>query len=103
MAGVRARPRSNPKADFIVSIFMEQIYGRPVGRWSSRCWCCGPTFGSVFALLLGYSRIPYAAAQDGYFFKVFARLHPTKNFPHVSLLVIGRHLDRSAACFRWTW
>jgi amino acid transporter len=45
--------------------------------------------GSVFALLLGYSRIPYAAARDGYFFKVFARLHPTKNFPHVSLVVIG--------------
>jgi amino acid transporter len=46
-------------------------------------------FGSVFALLLGYSRIPYAAARDGYFFKAFARLHPTKDFPHVSLLVLG--------------
>ena len=46
-------------------------------------------FGSVFALLLGYSRIPYAAARDGYFFKAFARLHPTKAFPHVSLLVLG--------------
>jgi len=38
-------------------------------------------FGSVFALLLGYSRVPYAAAKDGYFFKVFARLHPTHGFP----------------------
>jgi amino acid transporter len=37
---------------------------------------------------LGYSRVPYAAAVDGHFFKVFARLHPTKNFPHVSLLVL---------------
>jgi amino acid transporter len=46
-------------------------------------------FGSVFALLLGYSRIPYAAARDGYFFKVFGRLHPKHNFPYVSLLVIG--------------
>jgi amino acid transporter len=46
-------------------------------------------FGSVFALLLGYSRIPYAAAVDGYFFKVFGRLHPKKNFPHISLIVIG--------------
>jgi amino acid transporter len=46
-------------------------------------------FGSVFALLLGYSRIPYAAARDGYFFKPFARLHPVKGFPHVSLVVIG--------------
>jgi amino acid transporter len=47
------------------------------------------TVGSVFALLLGYSRIPYAAALDGYFFRIFGRLHPRKNFPHVSLLVIG--------------
>ena len=44
---------------------------------------------SVFALLLGYSRIPYAAAQDGTFFRVFARVHPTKHFPHISLLLIG--------------
>jgi amino acid transporter len=43
----------------------------------------------VFALLLGYSRIPYAAALDGYFFAVFGRLHPRKRFPYVSLLVIG--------------
>src|SRR5258705_8034403 len=46
-------------------------------------------FGSVIALLLGYSRIPFAAAQSGYFFKVFGRLHPTKDFPYVSLLVLG--------------
>ena len=46
-------------------------------------------FGSVFALLLGYSRIPYAAANDGYFFKAFGRLHPTKAFPYISLLVVG--------------
>jgi amino acid transporter len=46
-------------------------------------------FACIFALMLGYSRIPYAAARDGYFFKAFARLHPTKDFPHVSLLLIG--------------
>jgi amino acid transporter len=46
-------------------------------------------FGSVFALLLGYSRIPFAAAQSGYFFRAFGRLHPTKDFPYISLLVLG--------------
>src|SRR6185503_6360370 len=46
-------------------------------------------FGSVFALLLGYSRIPYAAALDGSFFRAFGVLHPTKQFPARSLLVIG--------------
>jgi len=46
-------------------------------------------FGSVFALLLGYSRIPFAAAESGYFFRIFGKLHPTKQFPYVSLLVLG--------------
>ena len=46
-------------------------------------------FGSVFALLLGYSRIPFAAARNGDFFRVFGRLHGRRNFPHVSLLAIG--------------
>jgi basic amino acid/polyamine antiporter, APA family len=44
---------------------------------------------SVFALLLGYSRIPYAAACDGYFFAPFKDLHPKKEFPRLSLLVLG--------------
>jgi amino acid transporter len=39
--------------------------------------------------MLGYSRIPYAAARDGVFFRLFERLHPTENFPHVSLLVLA--------------
>ena len=36
--------------------------------------------------ILGYSRIPFAAARDGDFFSIFARVHPTKHFPHVSLV-----------------
>src|SRR4030095_14665416 len=40
-------------------------------------------------LLLGYSRIPFAAARDGSFFGVFGKLHPRKEFPHVSLLLVG--------------
>jgi len=46
------------------------------------------TFASLYAVVLGYSRIPFAAARDGEFFAPFARLHPTKHFPHVSLLTI---------------
>ncbi|HJR50246.1 MAG TPA: APC family permease [Gemmatimonadales bacterium] len=77
-----------PGADFIVSIFMERIYGSTVASIFT-AMVLWTAFGSVFALLLGYSRIPYAAANDGYFFRVFGRLHPTKRFPYVSLLVIG--------------
>jgi APA family basic amino acid/polyamine antiporter len=46
-------------------------------------------FGSVFSLLLGYSRVPYAAALDGNYFAVFGRLHPRLKFPNISLLVLG--------------
>jgi amino acid transporter len=76
------------QADFVVSIFMEKIYGSGVASFFT-AMVLWTAFGSVFALLLGYSRIPYAAALDGYFFSVFGRLHPRKRFPYVSLLVIG--------------
>jgi len=73
---------------FIAADFIEKIYGvKAAGVVTALVlWTA---FASVFALLLGYSRIPYAAAVDGHFFKVFARLHPTGRFPYVSLLVIG--------------
>src|SRR3989441_13253328 len=44
---------------------------------------------SAFSVLLGASRVPYSAAQDGNFFPVFGKVHPTKHFPHVSLLVLA--------------
>jgi len=67
---------------------MERIYGSKVAAFFT-VMVLWTAFGSVFALLLGYSRIPYAAAQDGCFFRVFGKLHPRKNFPHISLVVIG--------------
>ncbi|HSE20547.1 MAG TPA: APC family permease [Pyrinomonadaceae bacterium] len=78
----------HPESSFIVSIFMERIYGGGIATIFT-AMVLWTAFGSVFALLLGYSRVPYAAAIDGYFFKVFGRLHPRKNFPYVSLIVIG--------------
>ena len=77
-----------PDSNFIFSIFMEKVYGSGVASIFTALvlWTA---FASVFALLLGNSRIPFAAAQDGYFFKVFGRLHPKKGFPHVSLLAMG--------------
>jgi amino acid transporter len=79
---------AHPQSDFIVSAFMQRVYGAKVAGVFTLLvlWTA---FGSVFALLLGYSRVPYAAAREGYFFAVFGRLHPTKDFPHVSLLVLG--------------
>jgi len=79
---------AHPESNFIVSIFMQRIYGEPVAA-AFTLLVLWTAFGSVFALLLGYSRIPYAAAESGYFFRVFGRLHPTRGFPYVSLLVLG--------------
>ena len=61
----------------------------PASRPSFTLMMLWTAFGSVFALLLGYSRVPYAAARDGYFFAPFGRLHPTGGFPAVSLVVLG--------------
>ena len=79
---------TSPNAQFVVSVFMEKIYGSTVASLFT-LMVLWTAFGSVFALLLGYSRIPYAAARDGYFLESFGRLHPTGRFPHVSLLVLG--------------
>lgn len=76
----------------IISLFMETAYGPLLGPSLGKVAAVLvmlTAFASVFSLLLGYSRIPYAAARDGNYFKPFARLHPTKGFPHVSLLTLG--------------
>ncbi len=73
---------------FIVSAFIEKIYGNNAAILATVLVLI-VAFASLFAVLLGYSRIPYAAAADGRFFSVFAKLHPTKHFPYVSLLFLG--------------
>jgi amino acid transporter len=46
-------------------------------------------FASVFSLLLGYSRVPYAAARDGNYFSFLAAVHPRYGIPHRSLVALG--------------
>jgi amino acid transporter len=72
----------------IVADFMVRIYGSLGGKVVAVLIVIA-SFGSVFAVLLGYSRIPYAAAVEGQFFSIFARLHPKGNFPYVSILGLG--------------
>jgi amino acid transporter len=72
----------------IVADYMQILYGRWGGMLVSGLILIA-SWGSVFAILLGYSRVPYTAAVDGHFFKPFARLHPTGRFPTTSLLVMG--------------
>lgn len=73
---------------FVVSTFIERLYGNAAAN-TITVMILWVALASLFAVMLGYSRVPYAAAIDGAFFKVFGKLHPTRNFPYVSLLVIA--------------
>jgi APA family basic amino acid/polyamine antiporter len=79
---------SNQQGNYVISVFMQHIYGNWAGRAVTGLimWTA---FASVFSLLLGYSRVPYAAALDGNYFRAFARVHPQHRFPTVSLLALG--------------
>jgi len=75
-------------SDAIVALFIERLYG-PLGAKISSVLILIATFGSVFAILLGFSRVPYAAAADGHFFSIFARLHPREHYPVVAVVSLG--------------
>ncbi len=76
------------ESHYIVSAFMQRIYGHWAGSLAT-ILIMWTAFASVFSLLLGYSRIPYAAALDGNFFKAFGQIHKKHKFPYVSLLTLG--------------
>ena len=76
------------KSDFVASIYFEQIYNHGVAQVATLLILV-IALASLFSAILGYSRIPYAAAVNGDFFKVFAKVHPRHKFPHVSLLAVG--------------
>jgi len=80
--------REAGQSSFIASTFIERVYG---SQWATLATALilVTALGSVFAAMLGYSRVPYAAALDGNFFAAFARVHPTKRFPHISLVAVG--------------
>src|SRR5580693_5042087 len=81
---------------YVVSLFMQRIYG----PWAARLvtgLVIVTAFASVFSLMLGYSRVPYAAALDGNYFRAFAKVHPVYRFPYVSLVSLG--VVAAAFCF----
>jgi amino acid transporter len=91
-----AQSGQNNTGLYVVSLFMERLYG----PWSARVvtgLVITTAFASVFSLMLGYSRVPYAAAKDGNYFKAFAKIHPVHRFPHVSLMALG--VVAAAFCF----
>ena len=79
----------------VVADFMRLVHG-PWGGALVTVLILVASWGSVLAMLLGYSRVPYAAAADGRFFNIFARLHPRGHFPTLGLLYMG--VLSAAAC-----
>src|SRR5665213_252801 len=72
----------------VIAVLMQRLYGPWAGK-AMALLIVWTAFASVFSVLLGYSRVPYAAALDKNYFSGFATLHKTKRFPTVSLLVLG--------------
>jgi amino acid transporter len=73
---------------FVISTYIERIYNTHVARIATALILVIAS-SSLFALTLGYSRVPYAAAVQGDFFPIFAKVHPKHRFPHMSLLILG--------------
>jgi amino acid transporter len=77
-----------------------QIAQSAFGHWAGALMAAlviWTAFASVFSLLLGYSRVPYAAARDGNYFSFLAAVHPRHDIPHRSLVAMG--LVATAFCF----
>lgn len=72
----------------VVSLFIKDLYGLRAAQIAT-VMILWVALASLFAVMLGYSRVPYAAAIDGSFFKIFGKLHPKKHFPYISLLVLA--------------
>ncbi len=68
------------------------IAGSAFGQWAGyliAALIVWTAFASVFSLLLGYSRVPYAAARDGNYFRFLGAIHPKHGIPHRSLVTLG--------------
>ena len=91
----------------VASVFIERTFAYPAtGRLAGTVMTGLILFvaaSSLYATILGYSRIPYAAARDGDFFRIFARVHPTKHFPDVSLVTSRWCRFRSASSRSASW
>jgi APA family basic amino acid/polyamine antiporter len=79
---------NTPAQRYVISSFIERLYGPKAGLVAT-VLIMWTAFASVFSLLLGYSRVPFAAARDGNYFRIFAKVHPRHRFPYVSLLVMA--------------
>jgi amino acid transporter len=83
-----ASTANTPAQRYVISSFIERLYGHKAGLVATALimWTA---FASVFALLLGYSRVPYAAARDGNYFRLFFTRSSQTSLSYVSLLIMA--------------
>ncbi|MBV8117774.1 MAG: amino acid permease, partial [Candidatus Eremiobacteraeota bacterium] len=76
------------QAQYVGSLVVQLTWG----RWAAigvTVLVLVTAFASLYGNLLGFSRIPFAAARDGAFLPAFARLDQRREIPHVALLAVG--------------
>jgi amino acid transporter len=79
--------QSVAKSTSIASLVLEQVWGKGIANVVTVLIII-TAFASVFAGLLGGSRVPFNAARDGVFLRQFGKLHPRYHFPHIALIVM---------------
>ncbi|MDX1891193.1 APC family permease [Mycolicibacterium sp. 050158] len=72
----------------VASSVLEQAWGSGTAKVVTALIVVA-AIGSVFAGLLGGSRVPYEAARDKVFMPVFAKLHPKLHLPTAGVLAMG--------------
>jgi amino acid transporter len=72
----------------VVADYITTLVGPNAAKWVS-AMILWTAFASIFSVMLGYSRILFAAARDQNFFSIFARLHATESYPFVSIIFLG--------------
>ncbi|MGA8099463.1 MAG: amino acid permease [Candidatus Cybelea sp.] len=83
-----AHGQPTPQAQYVGALVVERRWGHGAATVVTLLVLV-TAFASLYGNLLGFSRISFAAARDGAFLPVFARVHPRKDFPHVALLAVG--------------
>ncbi|HVR39824.1 MAG TPA: amino acid permease [Thermoanaerobaculia bacterium] len=80
----------------VISDYVATLVGPSAAKWVT-VMILWTAFASVFSVMLGYSRVLFAAARDGNFFSIFARLHAKDSYPIASVIFLGC----VAAIFCW--
>lgn len=88
---------SSDKATFVGAIFFETLFGKTIAIIMT-CMIITTILASCISLIVGYIRIPHAAAERGLFFRLFYHLSSQRNgLPDRSLYLFA--FISSLCCF----